>query len=156
MALTNITGNQLPVGAIVSSMFTLAQFQAQNGLGWVLANGANVSGSSYAAITLSSTIPDLRGMALRGKNNGRVDGNQNPDGDSALGTYQADQFGTHQHVTNSDGVTDTNIAGYSYVANNGPNDLSGNSGISHGFTANSGGNESRMKNITVNHFIRIN
>jgi hypothetical protein len=71
--------NQNPVGMIVQSMLTEAQFQAINGTNWVLAAGQSVTGSQYATITGNSSIPDLRGMFLRGKNNSRSDGNQAPD-----------------------------------------------------------------------------
>lgn len=70
--------NQNPVGMIVPSMLTEAQFQAINGTAWVLAAGQSAVGSVYATTTGSSTLPDLRGMTLRGKNNSRADGSQNP------------------------------------------------------------------------------
>lgn len=150
MPLTNIVQNQSPVGTIKSSMLTLAQFQAQNGTGWVLADGGSCVGSSYATLTGFTTVPDARGLTLRGKNNGRSDGNQNPDGDSTLGTYQADGIGSHNHGTYSspnNWMTNggNNNQGVIYVNNNGT--IQNNAGAA---------NETRMKNITVNWFIRIN
>lgn len=95
------TQNDGFVGDIVTSTLTEAQFQAQRNGTWVLMDGRAVGGSRYSTITGSSTIPDARGMFLRSKNNGRVDGLQNPDGDLALGTYQADAFASHTHIQNA-------------------------------------------------------
>src|ERR1700761_330867 len=78
-----------PVGSIVDSLLTEAQFQAQlgnpNPATWILADGRNVAGSTYTDITGNSNIPDFRGLFRRGKNNGRADGFQNPDGEIGLG-----------------------------------------------------------------------
>jgi hypothetical protein len=137
-----------PVGMIVSSMLTLAQFQAINGTSWVLADGSSVTGSLYATTTGVSTIPDLRGVVLRGKNNGLASGQWNPDGDSALGTFQDSNYASHQHGVNTYGGLNID-AGY----------IKGNTNSSAAPTAStnySGGNETRMKNVTVNHFIKIN
>lgn len=66
------------IGAVQSALITESQFQAQFGTGWVLADGRSVTGSRYATLTGKTTIPDLRGVTLRGKNNGRSDGYENP------------------------------------------------------------------------------
>ena len=153
-----------PIGMIVSSMLTLVQFQTINGTGWVLADGSTITGTKYAAITGTSVVPDLRGLHLRGKNNGRVDGNQNPDGEVALGTFQADAYGTHQHNNQArtsywNGSTMVASQGQ---AQNGYGTPVPNTGWVGGYSAFDGltdargGNETRMKNITVNMFIKVN
>lgn len=148
MAKTRITMGV--VGQIASSMLTEAQFQSINGSSWVLMDGRSVAGSAYATLTGSITIPDARGMVLRGKNNGRSDGNQNPDGDSALGLYQGDAFGSHVHTSTPIQVGGgTFTAAGNYLGQNGPT-------VAGPGTQGAGGNETRMKNITVNHFIKIN
>ena len=76
-----------------------AALQALRGAGWVLADGRSVTGSAYATITGTTAIPDMRGLFLRGKNNGRTDGNKNPDGDLGLGAIQGDQIVSHVHST---------------------------------------------------------
>lgn len=142
------------IGQIVQSMMTLAQFQAQYGTGWVLADGSSAVGTAYATLTGNSTIPDARGMTLRGKNNGRADGHQNPDGDSALGTFQADQFGSHTHdPTNSPLIEGAGGNGHTGWVDG---DTTIFSSYSNSTMAVVGGNETRMKNITINHFIRVN
>lgn len=160
-ALVNIPSSGT-IGEVKASMLTLAQFQAQFGTNWVLANGASASGTAYATITGNTTLPDCRGVGLRGKNNGRADGNQNPDGDLALGTYQGDVMGSHAHSTltgtrnNIYGLTGTtrglDASGFtSNVQNIDYGASSGQLGITS-----TGGNETRMKNVTVNYFIKVN
>lgn len=143
-----------PVDMIVQSMLTEAQFQTLNGTSWVLMDGRSVAGSAYATVTGSSTIPDARGMVLRGKNNGRSDGNQNPDGDSTLGAYQGDQIASHNHNITVWGGGVANFPSNSRIEW-APNTNVGSSTGTDSIAA-TGGNETRMKNITVNHFIKIN
>ncbi|MCK5355243.1 MAG: hypothetical protein KAJ63_09005 [Methyloprofundus sp.] len=101
-------GNGIPIGTVISSLLTEVQVNTDTDdtnevdvrkRKWVLADGKDVSGSAYAQVTGNSHIPDFRGVFLRGKNNGRNDGNENPDGDLALGIYQADIFAEHTHST---------------------------------------------------------
>jgi hypothetical protein len=139
------------VGDVVSSLLAEAQFQVIRGNGWVLADGRSVAGSQYQVITGASTIPDLRGVFLRGRNDGgsaagaRNDGNQNPDGTLPLGTFQGDMFASHNHGS----FAVSGLAGsYSYQAGPYP--------VNNTATTAAGGNETRPKNVTVNFFIRIN
>jgi len=89
----------LPVGTIIYSMLDEGTFQAQIGAGetWVLANGRSLAGqgTAYEHVTHSTVIPNLLGVYVRGKNNGRNDGFQNPDGDLPLGQVTADKFRGH-------------------------------------------------------------
>lgn len=161
----------LPIGSIVNTMLTEAQFQAQLGNPipdtWILADGRAVPGSSYAGI-VGPNVPDLRGIMQRGKNNGRADGNQNPDGDLALGTFSASRNQLHTH-----GVTDpTHAHFYSQGGFGGDNRTTGsaygangagsygNVNVSNSATGISivgqGGNDAAPKNVTVNTMIRIN
>jgi len=146
------------VGDVVESMLTETQFQAIRGSNWVLMDGRNVAGTTYANITGNSTIPDARGVALRGKNNGRSNSTGNQSGDLALGTYQADEFESHDHIMNGEYFNSTGAAaGNQY---NNPSKVSGGAGATN-FTFNrnamesEGGNETRMRNITVNIFIKV-
>ena len=164
-----IQSDKNPIGAIFPSMLTEAQFQALNGTDWVLADGRSVAGTQYATITGSSTLPDLRGMVLRGKNNGRSDGNQDPAGERAVGAFQT-------HATAKNGLTASSVdSGHTHPINIYGNVASttGNvAGSSAGFsqttgptvsaaanittTISAGDAETRMRNVAVNHFIRIN
>lgn len=158
----------LPVGSIVDTMLTEAQFQAQlgnpNPSTWILADGRNVAGSQYSQVTSHSLAPDLRGILIRGQ------AGVNPDGTLALGTYETDEFVSHNHNFNDPG----HVHGFNQAVNfltlyqSGPTlsafDQSGFSGVglalvnhSTGITFNSnGGNENRPRNVTVNRMIRIN
>lgn len=166
------------IGDTKHSMLTVAQFQAQYGPGWILADGSTVTGSKYAAVTTSTTVPDLRGLNLRGRNYGRSTSTGNADGDMAEGTYQSDQFNSHTHTQDSHNHSQNP---HSHALNgdvNGPPASSGNYRLNTGIgtigegvlvqnhtatniattatNQNSGGNETRSRNATVNIFIRIN
>ena len=143
------TGTLSSVGDVVSSMLTECEFQTERDTTWVLMDGRCVAGSDYACVTTSCTIPDARGIFLRGKNNSRNDGNENPDGDSALGTYQADTVESHQHTISTQRVTNPNPGG------SGSFDTGGGGSVDVTGAA-YGGNETRSKNITINYFIKIN
>jgi hypothetical protein len=128
-------GSILPVGTIIHSMLTTTQFTAEYGDNWVLADGRSVTGSKYAAVTSSSTIPDMRGAFLRAKGS-----TYNPDGDLALGTYTADK---NKILTGLDAIA----AGADTIAR-----IPGN----RASPSNLYDNETAPRSITVNVFIRIN
>lgn len=139
------------VGEVKSAFLTETQIQAQLGAGWILCDGRAVPGSQYETLTGSSSIPDMRGVVPRGKDNGA---GLNPDGDLALGTYQADAFNAHTHgpgnVYNDGqlvgaGATTRNMLSLTPAAAN-QNMIIGTAG----------GNETRGKSTTINFFIRIN
>lgn len=83
--------------------------------GWLAANGAAVSrttfahlfaivGTRYGAGNGSTTfnLPDLRGEFVRGWDNGR-----NVDAGRALGSWQQDEFRSHNHVYRRSHITNT-------------------------------------------------
>ena len=102
----------IPVDTIVTSLLDPVQFAKEAGdpptfdlsqSKWTLADGKIVSGTTYAALSANSPIPDLRGLFLRGKNNKRGDGHENPEGELALGQFQDDKFQEHMHDFNRGG-----------------------------------------------------
>lgn len=145
-------GSILPVGTIIHSMLTTAQFATQYGTNWVLADGANVSGSLYHSVTGNTNIPDMRGAFLRAKG-----ATYNPDGDLAVGTYTADKYASHDHPGDYLTAGGSNVTGY-------PSGFDGYKirGVSAyavagtAVVAAQGGNETAPRSITVNVFIRIN
>lgn len=164
----------LPVGSVIPSVLTEAQFQSQNTNPtpetWVLADGRDVSGSSYQLVTGQTTIPDMRGVSVRGKNNGRSDGNQNPDGDLTLGQFTASRFTNHNHGFNDPGHVhsmspDFGNAGTNYNSGNnrqayaitpfGTGQQTASSHTNINFVG-EGGNDTAPSNVTLNYFIRIN
>lgn len=148
---TIINSGNGAIGDIQASMLSLSEFQDENGLDWVLADGlTDISTSRYGVLKTLSVPPDLRGQFLRGKNNGRSTATGNAEADLAVGTQRVDQNDAHSHVN----------AGY---FNDTPNAASllglftHNNGIPRNHTSNSsGGNEVRARNITVNYFIKVN
>ncbi len=163
-ALMNIptSGN---IGDIKSSMLTLVQFQAINGTNWVLADGSSASGTAYATITGAANIPDLRGQFIRGKNNGRADGNQDPDGERTVGNLQgqataknglaiSDPGHTHNLTNRNAGISGSgNGVAAATAFSGGTTDVSvSGTGVSLG----AGDAEARPRNIAVNYFIKVN
>jgi hypothetical protein len=158
------------VGDVRESLLTQTQFQAVNGPGWVLMDGRDISGSALATLTGLTSLPDARGVALRGKHHGRSDGGGNPDGDLAIGFSQADALGSHGHsvVSNphtggSGGYDQPAAFNQGYPTNGlGPQSWVANSvqnrAIPYGrlYASDVGDAETRMRNITVNIFVRIN
>ena len=158
--------NFAKVGDTVYSMLTEAQFQALRDTTWVLMDGRSVVGSEFETVTGDSTVPDARGQFLRGKNNGRIDGQENPDGDVVLGTQQTDAIQGHKHNYTRSWLGANNFmhhpntsVGLATGADN-PVVTSGN-GVTDPVDDGSNGVprtglETRSKNITVNTFIKIN
>lgn len=168
-----LTANKTSFGHIgdeYSGQLTEAQLQALKGPGWILEDGRNVAGSAWAALTGNSTIPDARGVIRRGQNNGRSGSTGNPDG-TALGGSQGDataknglalsdpghehfgRSGTTNKVAGAFGVSFTTISDVTSGAS-AVNVPSGS--VTTGVSLGTGDNETRMRNITTNHFIKIN
>jgi hypothetical protein len=153
-----------PVGAVIAAMLTETQFQQQCGPEWVLADGRSATGTRYNSITGSSTIPDLRGVFLRGKNNSRSDGNQDPAGEQTLGTYESDQNKAHTHFTVYDGIENTSFGTGTPIAKQRTGstadanyNLGGQTNTANiGLTTSDGGNDSRPRSVVINWFIKIN
>ena len=94
----------VPIGTVLTSVLTpeeFAQLSGERGFdprasAWALADGRSVEGSRFTTITLRRTVPDLRGLFLRGHNDGRSDGRQDPGPREADG-YQAFANLMHDH-----------------------------------------------------------
>jgi hypothetical protein len=156
----------LPVGTIVASFLAPGQFSEAVGdpsvfdpakSRWVQADArADISRSKYSKVTGRSRTPDLRGMFLRGANDGRTDDRKDPDGDREPGQYQPDSVKRHSHdrpkdVFDSGGRDGTPVVGrdggglgFSWIA---PFPKTGEYGEA---------DETRPKNVAVFFYIRIN
>jgi hypothetical protein len=157
------------VGDVKYSMLTETQMQDEYGDDWILADGGDVTGSKYEALTGNSTVPDLRGVFIRGKNNSREDGNENPAGENDLGDFENDTTRTPRNTaftTNSDTHSHTftkrygsESSGGSYVwsINGSSSSSQSTSSDTHSHSITGGGDdETRPKNVTLNAFIKIN
>ena len=159
----------LPIGTIAPSMLNPNSFAEAvgdpNRTTWVLADGQkDITNSRYGQWSGSTTPPDLRGVFLRGINEGTKDGKEDPD-DRKPGDYQRDVLQEHSHET-----TDTkSLTGYQENAYQ----RSDTGGI--GYTRNPDGKnapiipvsvttvtgaitagETRPKNVAVYFYIKIN
>jgi microcystin-dependent protein len=96
-----IDGNLVPSGAVMHFAMNTAP------TGWLKANGAAVSRTTYAALfaaigttygagngSTTFNLPDLRGEFLRGWDDGR-----GVDSGRGFGTAQGDDFKAHSHTT---------------------------------------------------------
>ena len=141
--------------------------------GYLICDGSTVSREAYGDLfnaigtawgegdgSTTFHLPDLRGVTLRG-----VDGTagRDPDKNSRtamatggnsgnnVGSYQADQYGSHRHSAQVRGVeTTTASVGSWFTSIGGANTNYGTAQTNY-----SGGNETRMKNAYVNYIIRI-
>ena len=170
MARTILNIGDGTIGTIKISKMTESQFQSINGTNWILADGRSVSGSKYETIVGESSIPDLRGLYIRFKNNGQTGTWSNPDGDLSLGTLQDENYANHGHSVDSMSAEGDHAHGMSRFNTQ----VGGLFGInmdfgtwrgmsvagSHNHTigvgnSSPGGNETTCKSMTLNAFIKI-
>ncbi len=165
----------LPIGTIIPSMLPPDKFTQVVGdpkefspieSRWMLANGNSVIGSKYSLI-YAEIVPDLRGMFLRGMNEGRKDGRQDPEERNA-GGFQSDAFkahnhggGKHTHPTYTTGSATGDHTGAIFVVKGtqppgyvGTHKDDGE--MSEDVIKTEGGDETRPKNVAVYYYIRIN
>jgi microcystin-dependent protein len=149
------------------SMQMFGGVQAQIPNGWLICDGSEVSRTDYAALfeaigtnfgegdgATTFHLPDLRGRFARGTDNGggndpdaatRAASNTGGNTGDAVGSLQNDELGSHNHgFAKGSSVTSTGV--YAYAANNGNGNHS---------TLNTGGSETRPKNVSVNYIIKF-
>jgi hypothetical protein len=139
------------VGQIVESLLDFATFSNEHLGIWYPLDGRSCSGTAYHALSGKTTIPDAMtdGMFLRQAKSGRV-----------VGSAEADEFKSHTHIqdAHSHGIT----LGGDGAANGTSAQRTVNSftpGNTFNATAtnqNTGGAETRPKNIAVNYYIKVN
>ncbi|MBI9076416.1 MAG: hypothetical protein JEZ02_13500 [Desulfatibacillum sp.] len=144
----------LPVGTIIPSMLSPDKFaQLPEGTKWTLANGRSVPNTRYAEL-VGPTVPDLRGMFLRGLNEGRTDGKQDPDNNRKPGDEQDQMFKEHFHNFYSNVYDAGGGDNASWVAHD-PGAF-GYGHINPPPTKAAGGEETRPNNVAVYYYIKIN
>jgi len=126
--------------------------------GWLECNGAEISRAAYEKLfrkigtiygsgngVSTFNIPDLRGEFIRGWDHGRgVDGGRN------LGSFQADEIRSHNHqLQNVKSMDDSNSGGHEGFVD-GDNYYA----IRNYAVSNTGGNETRPRNIAMTYCIR--
>jgi hypothetical protein len=156
----NLANPGIPVGTIIASTLTPQEFAkaagdpdnlAIQGSRWTLADGKDVSGTDFVSVTGKQTVPNLCGMFLRGKSNGKAAGVE----EIQLGEYRPDQVGPHAHNVGTVGGTETD---HGMVYDGGRGSTTNSIYTNAPYVKNSGpgiGSETIPKNVTVNYFIRI-
>lgn len=176
-------GSLYQVGDVMHSMLGESDFNDLHGGGWVLMDGRSVVGTAYEAITGQTNVPNVGGRVLRAKNNGSgVNPTERAIGDfendtTAANGLSASSNGSHFHqLINNDansattGVDPTSSnylrrrvfdaeagTGFAYrmLANNNVADRGRSSSAgSHGHTI-TGEPETRMVNMTVNIYVKV-
>lgn len=174
-----------PIGTVIHSLLTEAEFQAEKGstTEWILADGRDVTGSAYATLTGQTTVPDMRGRFLRGKNNGQTSALGDADGERSIGAFQGSKIPSHIHtgsfgslntfsvgINSGSGLTQFNVLLRNPNILGGPDlggripplaALAGDTGVNISNAIPSSGtttlsDETAPKNICVNIFVRIN
>jgi len=142
--------------------------------GWLKCDGAEVSRTTYAALSLAIgeiygagdgtttfNVPDYRGLFLRGLNDGRTDTLADPDasgrtGGDAVGSTQTDMYMGHSHSVNTGSPSQSDQIKALHVGWSRPRPPNypvpkADAGT---VTGASGGSETRPKNIYVMYCIK--
>jgi hypothetical protein len=154
-------GNRLPastnegrlelyqVGEIKTSLLGPSEFTDRYGRAWVLMDGRSIVGSDYSALTGATQLPDARGKFLRMLNAGAIGDQFDPEANRHAGSYQTDELKAHKHS-----YTDR------WGAENGHGQrihLGTSTYKTTNFsTNNTGGAETRPKNIAVYFYVKVN
>lgn len=100
LAVKRLLAGDASIGDVKDSVLTEAQFIAENGSGWVLADGRSIVGSKLHQKYGITTATDIRGLFRRAANNGRTGTYADPGGNRAIGNIQGHAFQTHTHTQN--------------------------------------------------------
>lgn len=170
-----INTQQIPIGTIVASVLNYKNFLEANGLTltgdmtkaiWVPCDGRvlSVNASTYSKF---GTVPDLRGVFLRGINDygvtysgvANVSEKQKNTKDKKAGEFQGDEVGSHSHqmliVRDPKLGFRSGISGAGY--NTGQDYENATRQDSYQYSTSAfGGNETMPRNITVYYYIKIN
>lgn len=137
--ITSLETAELPIGTVIG---TMTPMDTVNEI-WVLADGRTAT-TEYFQATGNSNIPDLRGMFLRGLNEGRVDGKEDPEGTGrTAGSFQADTLKSHSHLEN-------------LASGNGGVHSGGSYGVINQVqTGKTGGAETRPRNMAIFWYVKV-
>ena len=130
------TAGSEPLGTVISSILTVAQFQTIKGTSWVLMDGSSIAGSDLDTLTSIATLPNIvNGGALI-----------QTDTDGNIGNLSIGQNLSHTHT-----YTKSQNGGGASVQGGGT--YSGPAGSS---TGSDGGTDNLAAGVKMNLFIKIN
>ncbi|MCW3109930.1 MAG: hypothetical protein JWQ09_4436 [Segetibacter sp.] len=150
------------IGDVKYSILSPDKFNQVNGRGWVLMNGSSTAevadlfrnSELHNALQVPS-LPDARGVFLRGMNKGREAENGDPDGERNVGDVQRDTFKSHTHVIYYFQGVHWDFSGQKFAGAVKP--MMDGQGVAPGEpTGEKGGNETRPRNIALFVYIKIN
>lgn len=176
-ALTTAKNNlDLPIGTIIGSMLAPDQFAAQfpgDSPCWKLADSSSAN-TEFRDVFNRLNLPDLRGVFLRGINEGRSGGFTDPDGEREAGETQSfstampgnaftmDSAGAHVHSSSGWGDSnegedaDNGYSGHHYLrANNSYQTVTTASSGKHLHSISGGDDETRPGNVAVYWYIKV-
>ena len=157
--LLDIIQNAIPAAVPSGAVSAFAMQSAPTG--WLAANGTAVSRATYTNLfsaigttygagdgTTTFNLPDLRGEFIRG-----FDGGRGVDSGRTFGSAQEDEFESHNH----DMYVDVTTTGDTLTIADSPGDNEGTLASTFGkpWMLNSGGTETRPRNIAMNYCIKI-
>lgn len=97
----DILQSLIPVGTIIQSLLTEDQLNKETGGGWVLCDGRSIPADCrYQLITNKSTVPDLRGIFIRGAGTSKsyLNPKQEYYKGETVGTFSQCQMQGHSHA----------------------------------------------------------
>lgn len=159
------TSNAIPIGVLVSSLLGPTNFLAgSNVSNWIPADGRSIPRTSkYYKLSGKDKSPDMRGMFIRGLNefeggqSPRQDGLEDPDGANRIaGDFQRDAISAHNHSMGVNGADTTTMVpgGATQRLAHFKSDQYGSGSPKR--TNQSGGKETRPKNVAVYYYLKVN
>lgn len=138
------------VGDVKYSVLIQDKFKQLNGNEWELMDGRSIENSFLADFAKFKTIPDARGVFIRGMNLDRPKEQGDADGNREIGLPQTDTFKKHNHrfnvfVNAPDGPPTWRP--WATTSQNAANTWT---------TSDDGGEETRPRNIALYTYIKIN
>lgn len=152
------------VGDVVHSVLRPTDFQRLHGTGWMLMNGSTLPINADLRLFQASltdpnvkftSVPDARGVFLRGMNEGRATSTGDAAGDKNIGVYQSDMVGSHSHTSVMRTYTANWVSGGPVPAleAQSPIPSQGRNPVTIGPD---GGPETRPRNIALYIYIKVN
>lgn len=140
------------LGTVQYSILDPAAFNDQNGAGWVLMDGRDISETDLCVRANVCSVPDARGVFIRGLNMNRAAAQGDPRGNSRqVGSYQDDAFEKHNHSI----TWNNHRSGMGTRNANGPKTQPGDR-LQRNTSFAGEGTETRPKNIALYTYIKVN